>query len=77
MNDNERFAVDLVNNPSHYNHGDVATIDIIKCALTPEEYRGFLKGNIIKYRDRHPYKGKAEEDLAKAKWYYDKLMEES
>lgn len=67
---------DAVNHPSHYNHGGVETIEIIKCQLTPEEFKGYLKGNILKYRDRHPYKGKAEEDLAKAKWYYDRLKQE-
>ncbi len=67
---------DVVNHPSHYNHGGVETIEIIKCQLTAEEFRGYLKGNILKYRDRHPYKGKATEDLAKAKWYYDRLKQE-
>lgn len=67
---------DNVNHPNHYNHGGVETIEIIKCQLTHEEFKGYLKGNILKYRDRHPYKGKAEEDLAKAKWYYDRLMAE-
>lgn len=66
---------DIVNHPSHYNHGDLETITIIEMLLTEEEYRGYLKGNILKYRERAPYKRNAEEDYAKAKWYFDKLLE--
>lgn len=65
---------DPVNHPSHYNHSGVETIEIIRMVLSKEEYRGFLKGNILKYRERAPYKGNAEEDYAKAKWYFDELM---
>ena len=65
---------DLVNHPSHYNHGGIETIEIIRMVLSEEEYRGYLKGNILKYRERGPYKGNAEEDYAKAKWYFDELM---
>ena len=66
---------DPVNSPSHYQHGDIETIEIIRAMLTPEEYRGYLKGNILKYRERAPYKGKTDEDYAKAKRYYDWLRE--
>ena len=66
---------DPVNHPSHYNHGELETITIIRMLLTEEEYRGYLKGNILKYRERAPYKGNAEQDYAKARWYYDELME--
>lgn len=66
---------DPVNSPSHYMHGDIETIEIIRAMLTPEEYRGYLKGNILKYRERAPYKGKTDEDYAKAKRYYDWLRE--
>lgn len=64
---------DPINHPGHYNHGDIETIDVIKSVLTPEEFRGYLKGNMLKYRERHPYKGNPEQDLAKAKWYSDRL----
>lgn len=66
---------DLVNHPSHYNQNGVETIDIIEAALTPEEFRGFLKGNVMKYLDRHEYKN-GEQDLKKAKWYTNKLLDE-
>ena len=41
---------DMVNSPSHYQLDGFEAIDIIKAALTPEEYRGYLKGNALKYK---------------------------
>jgi hypothetical protein len=63
---------DNVNSPSHYTGGDIECIDAIQAALTPEEYRGYLKGNIIKYVWRERYKGGAE-SVAKAGWYLNEL----
>lgn len=74
--ENEKWVdVDMVNHPPHYNHGGIETLAIIKLMLTPEEYRGYLKGNIIKYRERAPYKCNFEQDYAKAKFYYDEVTE--
>lgn len=64
---------DNVNSPSHYQHGGIETIEVIRMMLTQEEFRGYCKGNIIKYRERAMFKGNAEEDFAKAKWYFDRL----
>jgi hypothetical protein len=36
---------------------------------------GYPESNIIKYVTRHPYKGGLE-DLKKARWYLNKLIEE-
>lgn len=66
---------DLVNHPSHYNQGGIETLGIIEMCLTEEEFKGFLKGNIIKYRERAQFKGNAEQDYAKAKFYYEMLEE--
>lgn len=74
MDEEDECEYDPVNNPSHYNHGELETIEIIRMMLSEEEYRGYLKGNILKYRERAPYKGNAEEDYAKAKWYFYELM---
>lgn len=61
-----------------YGHGDIECIDAIKAALTSEEFRGFCKGNIIKYIWRERYKG-GREDLEKAadyiKWVIDTYKE--
>lgn len=61
-------------NPNHYVFGGIETIEYLKAKLTPEEYRGFLKGNVLKYVSREAEKNGLE-DLKKAKWYLDKLIE--
>lgn len=69
---------DEVNNPAHYDlFPGQQSIDVIKAALTDEEWRGFLKGNMLKYRLRAGHKGPAEKCLAKADWYRAKLWGES
>ena len=67
--------MDNVKQPRHYMHGGIETIEIIRAMLTREEFIGYCKGNVIKYRERAEYKGKTDEDYAKAKVYYDWLME--
>lgn len=66
---------DNVNSPNHYKHGNIETIDFIKESLSKEEYIGYLRGNIIKYQSRANYKNNKKEDLQKANWYSNKLME--
>ncbi len=68
---------DEIQNPAHYDlfPGQQA-IDVIKAALTPEEFRGYCKGNALKYRLRAGEKGPAEKCLTKANWYRDRLLEE-
>ena len=60
--------VDNVNQPPHYKRNGPECIDAIESALSEEEYKGYIKGNIIKYLWRENFKGK-EEDMAKANWY--------
>ena len=60
---------DMVNSPSHYQLDGLEVIDIIRAALTPEEFRGYLKGNTLKYIFREPHKGNPAQDVAKAEWY--------
>lgn len=59
---------DSVNQPPHYQQGDIECIDAIEAALTPEEFRGYCKGNVIKYALRERDKGGGE-SLSKAFWY--------
>ena len=66
---------DMVNSPPHYNQSGVECIDAIEAMLSPEEYIGYLRGNSLKYRWRFRYKGKPIEDLQKANWYEDRLLE--
>jgi hypothetical protein len=65
---------DMVNDPPHYNIGSIECIDAIQAALTPTEFRGYCKGNNLKYTWREHYKGE-DEDLKKAAWYLDRLLQ--
>lgn len=67
---------DVVNRPTHYNTGAIECIDGIKESMNGEEFKGYLKGNVIKYVWRYKNKGKPIEDLRKARWYLEKLIEE-
>lgn len=64
---------DSINHPFHYAGGKVECIDAIESSMNPGEFRGFLKGQVIKYIWRYERKGKALEDLRKAKWYLERL----
>lgn len=65
---------DMVNHPPHYKQGGVECIDAIRAALTPEEFRGYCKGNALKYVWRELHKG-GNESMRKAVWYIDKELE--
>lgn len=67
--------VDMVNNPPHYNQTGIECIHAISAA-TDKGFRYYLQGNVMKYLWRFDYKDKPLEDLQKAKWYLDKLIEE-
>ena len=76
--DSEDFADcwndDPVNNPSHYNEGGVECIEGIESSMGLSQFRGYLKGNVLKYVWRYENKGKPVEDLKKAEWYLSKLI---
>ena len=62
--------LDIINNPPHYNQGSIEPIDFIK-----SQNMSYIEGNIIKYTTRYKFKNGIE-DLKKAQWYLDKLIEE-
>lgn len=64
---------DAVNYPSHYTRGAIECIDAIESSMSYEEFKGYLKGNCIKYLWRAGLKDNAVEDIRKAGWYRDKL----
>lgn len=66
---------DNINHPEHYTSGCIECIDAIRAALTPEEFRGFCKGNVLKYTWRERLKG-SDESLKKAEWYLKRLIDE-
>ena len=62
-------------NPSHYKQGGIECIEAMKVALGGG-FLGYLRGNAIKYLWRYDKKNGVE-DLKKARWYLDRLIEEA
>jgi Protein of unknwon function (DUF3310). len=60
-------------NPAHYQKGGVQCIEAIEASMSKEAFKGFLKGNCIKYIYRYENKNGAE-DLRKAEWYLLRLI---
>ena len=71
-----RGDYDPVNKPAHYNlSGGIECIDYIKQVLTLDGFIAYCQGNMIKYQHRHGYKGNPVQDMEKAQWYLDKMIE--
>ena len=65
---------DPVNHPSHYTQGGKEVIEIIQEVCSIDEFIGYCKGNILKYLARRNFKGFYKQDLRKADWYLDYLL---
>ena len=59
----------------HYKHMAIQPWDVMQAVLTPEEFVGYLKGNVLKYSLRAGKKAGADDDADKAKHYAQKLRE--
>ena len=66
---------DNVNSPDHYNFAGIECIDAIRAATGEEGFSYYLQGNIMKYLWRYKYKNGVE-DLRKAQWYLNVLIED-
>ncbi len=66
-------SADMVNHPPHYNQYGVECIEALRSACG-EGFEYYLQGNIMKYVWRYRYKNGIE-DLKKANWYLELLME--
>ena len=64
-----------VTQPDHYNKGAIEAIEAIKASMHPQEFKGYLKGNCLKYLWRYEYKNGVE-DLRKAQVYLSWLINE-
>lgn len=69
----ERQEGSMVDFPPHYNMGNIECIDAIEESMSSVAFKGYLKGNCMKYLWRYDYKGKQVQDLQKAGWYLTKL----
>ena len=70
---------DRVNSPSHYTSGKQEAIDIIEAAIkdAPSPGKGLLQAQVLKYMLRVWLKDNPLEDLKKARWYLDRLIDQS
>jgi len=68
--------VDMVEHPPHYTTGFVECIDAIQASMTQEAFLGYCKGNVLKYVWRAGLKGAAAQDLEKAEWYLNRMLNE-
>ena len=62
--------VDLVNDPPHYKHGGIETIDYIEA-----KELNFHLGNAVKYISRANHKGTPLQDIRKAIWYLQRELD--
>jgi hypothetical protein len=69
----EEDEEDMVGSPRHYNTGNIECIEAIEESMSSVAFKGYLKGNCMKYLWRYDYKGKQVEDLQKAQWYLQRL----
>lgn len=69
-NNTDNKNTDEVHNPNHYklNGLNIEVVDVIKAVLTEEEFKGWCRGNALKYLMRAGKKDKSKEkqDFAKA-----------
>lgn len=70
VNSTDNKNTDEVNSPDHYklNGLNIEVVDVIKTVLTEDEFKGWCKGNALKYLMRAGKKDKSKEkqDFAKA-----------
>ena len=67
---------DNINHPAHYGNGQIEAIEYMKDNMDYMMFLGYLEGNCKKYLHRYRYKGKPVEDLKKARWYLEALIQQ-
>lgn len=63
---------DMVNSPPHYKTGGIEAIDYIEAKLSPEEFAGYCRGNVLKYISRAGHKDATAQEIGKAIWYLER-----
>ena len=68
---------DMVQKPRHYNLGGIECIDALTAMVTPYEdpNDAALSWQVVRYIWRHPFKFNPLEDLKKARFYLDRLIQ--
>lgn len=67
------MAKDAIN-PDHYKTGGIEAIDYIQSKLSPEEFAGYCRGNMLKYLSRLGHKDAAVQEMRKALWYGERWL---
>lgn len=65
---------DPVNKPQHYADRKYEVIDVIQDSMSQTEFKGFLRGNVLKYVMRYDKKGGVQ-DLEKGEFYLKRLID--
>lgn len=70
-------ADEQVNHPSHYTYGSVEVVDIIEGAIAaaPGNREAYHQASALKYLLRAGRKGAYEQDIAKARWHLERLLD--
>jgi NTP pyrophosphatase (non-canonical NTP hydrolase) len=59
----------------YYDAGGIEVLDVIRAKLTPDQYKGWLLGNLIKYSCRANHKNQYARDVEKMDFYGTELFE--
>jgi hypothetical protein len=66
-------------NPDHYKKGGIETIEYQQAKMSKEEFKGYLKGNALKYVSREGLKSEKLtdkiDDCKKAIWYLEQMIQ--
>lgn len=65
----EKTEIGTANVQEHYKKAAMQPIEVMQTLLSPEQFEGFLLGNVIKYRMRAQFKGQEVSDHEKALQY--------
>lgn len=70
------MTADMVNHPPHYTRGKIEVIAILDdiCISYPGD-AAYSAGCVVKYIARAPHKEHMLEDLQKARWYLNHLID--
>lgn len=70
-----KISEDNINKPLHYHSNGIDVIGFAEAQFSKEEQKGFYRINAIKYLTRFDKKGTPLQDLEKAQFYLNKLLE--
>lgn len=73
--DSSKVKTGTTEEAKHYQTGKQQPIEIMQQVLNPEQFAGFLLGNVIKYSLRMNHKGRYREDAGKCKQYVEWLVD--